>query len=179
MQDECDICGRQTYGIRKYRIEGAEVLACNSCGKHGTLVEDPNKTRQFSKKNTSNQFKPMQKRQFPRSNQGSGSYQRGRKKDKTLTEDFGQLIQSARSSFGFTREELAKNLFIRETFLTKIESEKQRPSDDLAKKMEKTLNITLLVEKTDDLNVTQYGSRNSKRETPMTLGDFARIKKAK
>ena len=97
-----------------------------------------------------------------------------------MIEDYGQIITSARTSFGLTREELAKNLFIRETFLTKIETEKQRPDDKLAQKIEKTLNITLLVEKSDDVGtISQYSTDKPKKETPMTLGDFARIKKKK
>jgi putative transcription factor len=178
MEDECDICGRSSYNISKYRIEGAEVLACPSCGKHGTLVEDPNKTPQFNRKKEYG-FNPIQKKTSQKSIQKPSQYHGKRNKEKTLIEDYGRIITSARTSFGLTREELAKNLFIRETFLTKIENEKQRPSDELAKKIEKTLNISLLVEKSDDINVSQYSSDTVKKETPMTLGDFARIKKKK
>lgn len=177
--DECDICGRTSYNVNKYRIEGAEVMACGSCGKHGAPVEDPNQVQQFSKKKDYS-FRPQQNKTAPRTNQTSTNYHGKRKREKTLMEEFGKLITSARTSFGLTREELAKNLFIRETFLTKIETEKQRPSDELAKKIEKTLNITLLVEKSDDSNtVSHYSSDKTKKESPMTLGDFARIKKKK
>ena len=177
--DECDICGRTSNSIKKYNIEGAEVLACPSCGKHGTVIEDPNQRQQFSKKQGPG-FRPTQKGGQSRDPQKRvGQYNTSRKKEKVLIEEFGKIITSARSSFGLTREELAKNLFIRETFLTKIEMEKQRPDDDLAKKIEKTLNITLLVEKSEDINVTQYSGEKPTKDTPMTLGDFARIKKKK
>jgi len=178
LTDECDICGRTSINIRKYRIEGAEVLACLSCGKHGTLIEDPNQKEQFSRK-TEKIFKPMQKRGSAQQGQRSPPFHSNRKREKTLIEDYGHLITNARSNYGLTREDLAKNLFIRETFLTKIETERQRPSDELAKKIEKALNITLLVEKSDDINVTQYGGDKTKKDVPMTLGDFARIKKKK
>lgn len=171
--DECDICGREGVYVQKYRIEGAEVLACGSCGKHGTLIDEPRAP--VSRKKDFN-YRPMKKQSTPRPRGNNPSYRK--KRDKTLTEGYGAIITNARTSFGLTREELAKNLFIRETFLTKIESEKVRPSDDLAKKIEKTLNIELLVEATDDLNTTTGNVAKPKNVT-MTLGDFAKIKKKK
>ena len=178
MFDECDICGRETQ-VNRYRIEGAEVVACASCGRHGTLIEEPHRPSvknstykgSYPPLNTGKSFTP--KRKSPP--QRKFSNQKG---DKVLIEHYGRAITAARDKMGITRQELAKSLFIRETLLTKIEAENIRPSDEVIKKIEKALNIVLFEESTE--TVTQFSNQQS--TTPsrsMTLGDFATIRKKK
>ncbi len=175
MYNECDICGRETE-VNKYRIEGAEVVACASCGKHGTLIEDKgprNKTSSFKPSygspGPSKGFVPKPKDNFkPKFSD--------KRAEKVLIENYGRVITSARDKMGITRQELAKSLFIRETLLTKIEAENIRPSDDVIKKIEKALNIVLFEESSEA--VTQFSNQQPTARS-MTLGDFATIRKKK
>lgn len=173
--DECDICGRETQVFR-YRIEGAEVVACASCGKHGTLIEDrtsssKNQTYKgaYPKLKSEKRFSPKPKGQTNRSYPSNRS-------EKVLIEHYGRVITSARDKMGITRQELAKSLFIRETLLTKIEAENIRPADEVLKKIEKALNIVLFEESSDAVNQFTNQQPTSKS---MTLGDFATIRKKK
>ena len=176
MFDECDICGRETE-VHKYRIEGAEVVACSSCGRHGTLIEDnrraPSRKTGF---NSGYSSSPQSRGFTPKpKTQNQPRYSKNRA-EKVLVEHYGRAITSARDKMGITRQELAKSLFIRETLLTKIESENIRPNDDVIKKIEKALNIILFEDSSEPItqvNPDQAPARN------MTLGDFATIRKKK
>lgn len=180
MEDECDICGRLSTRINKYKIEGAEVLACQNCGKHGTIIESPRNSNQMSRKNNKAPFRPIQKSGSQPSRQSPQKYNNYRKKDQVLNEDYYKIIQQAREGVGLSREDFAKKLFIRETFLMKIETMKQRPSDELAKKIEKSLNISLFIDSSsDDLVSTQYKNEQPVKNAALSLGDFMRIKKKK
>ena len=174
MFDECDICGQEKQ-VFKYRIEGAEVIACASCGKHGTLIEDKTAnvknttyTGSYPKLKTDKAPSPKPKEQ-PKSFTGS-------KGEKVLIEHYGRAITAARDKLGITRLELAKSIFIRETLLTKIEAENIRPADEVIKKIEKALNIILFEDATE--TITQF-QNNPATPRSMTLGDFATIRKKK
>ena len=174
MIDECEICGRETQ-VHKYRIEGAEMIACASCGKHGTLIEDRSphpKASSFKSSSStvpSKSFTPKPKDNFQRNYSN-------KKADKVLVENYGRVITAARDKMGITRQELAKSLFIRETLLTKIEAGNIRPADEVIKKIEKALNIVLFEESSEV--VTQYSNQQAPTRN-MTLGDFATIRKKK
>ena len=174
--DDCDICGRETQVFR-YRIEGAEVIACSSCGKHGTLIED--KSQSSSKDQTFKgpypKLKIDQKSSSKPKTQSQQNFS-GPKGEKILIEHYGRVITSTREKMGITRQELAKSLFIRETLLTKIEAEIIRPADEVIKKIEKALNISLF-EESNEVSSQYTNQQTSSRS--MTLGDFATIRKKK
>lgn len=60
-----------------------------------------------------------------------------------LVEDFGKRIREARQRKGFTQEELGRRLAERQSVLSKIEAGQQRPSDALARRLERELGIRL------------------------------------
>lgn len=175
MFDECDICGRETE-VHKYKIEGAEVIACSSCGKHGTLIEDRSAPRvKATFKGSYPNLKYDKRAPSKPKTQAQPRYSNQRR-EKVLIEHYGRAITSARDKMGITRQELAKSLFIRETLLAKIEAETMRPADEVLKKIEKALNI-ILFEESEEV-VTQYDG-DKKPAKSMTLGDFATIRKKK
>ena len=172
--DECDICGRETQVLR-YSIEGAEVVACTNCGKHGTLIED--KSSSGSKNQTfKGSYPKLKVDQKPASTPKPQQNFSSQKGEKVLIEHYGRVITSAREKMGITRQELAKSLFIRETLLTKIEAENIRPADEVLKKIEKALNISLFEESSD---ITSQYTNQQQSSRSMTLGDFATIRKKK
>ena len=179
--DDCDLCGRTT-NVAKYKVEGAEVVACSNCGKHGTLIEEKS-AKTFSRKSNTNNFEVSRKSSSPKQSSGprpiqKKSFQQNRQ-DRNLVENYGRTIANARDKMGLTRLDLAKTLFIRETLLTKIETEKVRPDDDLVKTLEKTLNISLFEESTMEEGTIEFKNQASASSRNMTLGDFATIRKKK
>ena len=96
-------------------------------------------------------------------------------------EEYGATISRSREKIGLSRKELAESLFIRETLLMRIETEKVRPNDEIIKKLEKTLEIDLMESSDQEMvTVSQFRAQtSSSRNRGLTLGDFAKIKKSK
>ncbi|MHA1990228.1 MAG: multiprotein bridging factor aMBF1 [Candidatus Hodarchaeales archaeon] len=182
MQSDCDLCGTNTF-LRRYVIEGAEVNACPSCGKFGKPLETQSK-------------KPGYKTAFRGSKPGSTStnnvrsgYRTGKarsgsqfrkNKETFLKEDFGNLIRQTRERLGLTRKEVCEPLFIRENLLARIETGNFRPSDELIKKLEKTLEISLIEQTEEKTDAAKFKQKTTSNQTKsLTLGDFAHIRKKK
>ena len=90
-----------------------------------------------------------------------------------LVEDFNIIVRKARESRGWTREELGAKIYEKVSVINRIESGKMEPDVKLAKKLEKTLNITL-IEKYDDMDLDAFKSAAS---GPNTLGSIVKIKR--
>ncbi|MFW9928840.1 MAG: multiprotein bridging factor aMBF1 [Candidatus Thorarchaeota archaeon] len=181
MQDECELCGT-THNLKRYIIEGAEVLACPNCGKFGKPVitssnRSLNRTAQQSTRNITSM--PRQK-SFQVRTSTNFSPSKNLRNETYLVEDFGQVIQQARERLGLTRKEVAESLFIRENMLARIEAGKLRPNDDLIKKLEKLLEISL-IENSEVASNAQYSNQKplTNQTRSLTLGDFAHIRKKK
>jgi len=86
---------------------------------------------------------------------------------KELRDDFSKVITDAREKKGWDKRELARRMAEKFNMIQAAESGK-RPTDNLIKKLERTLGITLMVEVKPDEN-RQVGEGSSRG---MTLGDF-------
>lgn len=156
----CEMCGKECVKTIPATIDGATMMMCSECVRHGkpvTIVK-------------------------PRPAAPSGSQRHfvsGRvpKKDvfqtmeKELVDNWADKIKNARVQKGLSREELGFNIGERTVTISKIENGDLRPSDKVAKKIEKELNISLFeqVEKIKTEGVKQPFSRGG-----FTLGDFIR-----
>lgn len=176
---ECDMCGREAH-TRLHRIESAEVMACASCGRYGILISQEKKIKQknIPQNNFSNKSRGSNTRHSSRRDQ---NYKIKSSMNKILIEDYGTTISRSREKLGISRKELAESMFIRETLLMRIETEKVRPNDEIIKKLEKTLEISLMESSDQEMvTVSDYRSQtSSSRSRALTLGDFAKIKKSK
>ncbi len=87
-----------------------------------------------------------------------------------LVEDYGEIVRRARMEMGLSQEDLAQMLNEKLTIVKKIESGEFRPSLDLARKIERTLNIRILVpvEEPEETPYTGVG----KPSTGVSLGDL-------
>ncbi len=92
--------------------------------------------------------------------------------DLELVEDYGEIVRRARMDMGLSQEDLAQMINEKLTIVKKIESGEFRPSLDLARKLEKTLNIRILVP-VEELEETSY-SNMGKPSTGISLGDLLR-----
>lgn len=87
--------------------------------------------------------------------------------EKELVEDYAKIVREARNARGLTQEELARKLNERQSILSKVEAGTQRPNDDLARKLERELNV-ILYEKVD---AAEPETRTASKGT-FTLGDL-------
>ena len=89
-----------------------------------------------------------------------------------LVENFNDLIKNSRESQGMTQKEFAKKINEKESIVHKIETGSIKPSIQIARKLEKTLNIKL-IEKYQE----EYKSTETKEPEDLTIGDLIKIKK--
>lgn len=124
----CEMCGSPIRG-KPFRaiVDGTEMILCANCYnklmKSGRALPAPEKKIEKKKevKKVSKSVDQME-----------------------IIEGFGEEIRKGRESKGWTQSVLAQKLRISEAMLKKIESEKIKPSIDLAKKIEQILKIKIL-----------------------------------
>ena len=154
---ECELCGRQC-ACRPAMVDDVRMMLCPGCMKHGKGIPVPQQTPTIS---TSSPI--LQRIRRPK--------QKDVYKDMTkeLVNDWNNIIKSAREKKGLTREQLGFKIGERTVTISKIENGDLRPSDTVAKKLEKELEINLFedVEKVPNYAKSSGGSRGG-----LTLGDF-------
>ncbi len=141
----CDMCGKQEQLV-KALIEGVEMNVCKACASFGKVMRSP---QYFS-----------QQKHF------SAAKQREPEIVEEILEEYAIKIKQAREKRKLNQEEFAKMLNEKESVLHAIEAGKQKPTFVLAKKLEKMLGITLIVQVKEEV-VEQ--KRNPKGL--LTIGD--------
>ena len=164
----CEVCGHKIYGKSyKVMIEGAKLMVCNECSKHGKIIwEEPRPKPSM--------LKPVATLRQARA--------RSRKPPETtvdttqeLAENFGSKARQARERLGLSHEELGKRINEKVSVLKKVEAGKMTPNNILAVKLEHALKIKLLVpaskERITQANVPKIRSQE------LTLGDLVQLSK--
>ena len=155
-QMQCELCGKNCGGhCKPALVDDVRMMLCPGCMKHGTGVKEIKGTPEHVQRS-------LLKRQ--RRHREKDVYQ---KMDREIISDWGTIIKNARQKKGLTREKLGFNIGERTVTVSKIENGELRPSDDVAKKLEKELNISLFEEiKEVHTPVTDAPSQG------LTLADF-------
>ncbi|MEM3399306.1 MAG: multiprotein bridging factor aMBF1 [Candidatus Micrarchaeia archaeon] len=146
---ECEMCGSENARC-VVKIEGAKLLVCEKCARHGEVIAVERKERQIQKK--------VEKKKEER--------------EIVVVPNFGDMIRRAREKMKIPRSVLAEMLNEKESYIERIEAEKTIPSEALARKMEKVLGIKLL----EEVLVDRKGASEGKKED-LTLGDIVVLKK--
>lgn len=166
----CEICGQsiEEGKSKRTKIDGSIMEVCPDCSKFGVIQKTPkpkftqSKSKEKSGSNGINRPKrtprPMYSLDEP---------------TEELVEDFETIVRKAREVKGLSREELGEKIYEKVSVINRIESGKMVPDIKLAKKLEKTLNITL-IEKISDMDLEDFKNRTSGGPT---LGDIVKIKK--
>ena len=162
-KNSCDICGRKISGKPQFRyFEGARLMVCDICArfaeKQPPAPKEPTTYR--SKKLTPK----VQKRSSARS-----------RDNLELREDYAKVIREAREQKGWTQKELSNQLLERLSMIRRIEGGKMQPEVGVVQKLEKLLDITLLVSTTDIPEVKM----ETRLPSDMTLGDIVHLKTKK
>jgi putative transcription factor len=154
---QCELCGRDS-GCRPATVDGVRMMLCPNClNQHGKRIQEPIAPRA---KNVSSTL-PKQKKPVYR------DIYKDMKTDRDLVSDWNERITDARKKKGLTREQLGFKIGERTVTVGKIENGDLRPSDDLVKKIEKELEITLF-EEVKEVSKLPHSSGSQ----GMTLGDF-------
>ncbi len=130
----CEICGKETGNPRKIVTDDCTMIVCEDCSSFGKLIEE----RSARKQEPLPAEKSFERKGFER--KGLDSFSAGN----SLAEDYGKRIQKARQKKDLTLEELGKKVFEKASHLQRIESQQIKPSDEIARKLEKVLETSLM-----------------------------------
>lgn len=151
----CDMCGKAEQLVIAL-IEGVEMGVCRNCASFGQILQTP---KSFSQKNSFSRQKPQEPQIVEQ-----------------IVEEYAFKIKQAREKRKLNQEEFAKMLNEKESVLHNIEAGKQKPSMELAKKLEKNLGISLIeIIKPDEMS--SNASQERRPKGPMTIGDMLLMKK--
>lgn len=153
---QCELCGNESSKCRPADVDGVRMMLCPGCMKHGHSVQEAAvaNTNNIQKSILTRIRRPKEKDVY----EGM---------DRELVSDWGDLIRAARKRKGLSREQLGFNIGERTITIAKIENGDLRPSDKLAKKLEKDLSISLF-EEVKKISTSSDGSHPGS----LTLGDF-------
>jgi putative transcription factor len=154
---QCELCGKDCGEAGKSAtVDGVEMILCPSCMKHGKGITHPGGTTGRIQQSLIRRQRRIRQKDV---------YE---KMDKEIIDEWGTVIKEAREKKGLTREQLGFSIGERTVTISKIENDELRPSDKVAKKLEKALDINLFEEVkkvTPSKSISTHGSG-------LTLGDF-------
>ncbi len=138
----CEMCGAEKKLVTAL-IEGVELRVCKQCSSFGQVVKKP-----VIKKTIVKKKKPE------------------REVIQVIREDYPKIIREKREKLGLKQKEFAKFLTEKESLIHKIESGNYTPPLDLARKLERQLDISLVETK-------EIEPQNLKTKTQkFTIGDM-------
>jgi putative transcription factor len=163
---QCELCGGEIRGApRTVHIEGAELRVCVPCSKYGTEVQKPRvstgtpEIRRRAGMPPASQ-PPVQRRRRDLFDRIEGD----------IAEDYADRIRNARMAKGWTQKQLALEIMEREMLIKKVEKGDLVPEEELRKKLEEVLSISLIE------SAEEVKSSKGKGITT-TFGDIISIKK--
>jgi putative transcription factor len=162
----CEVCGRKIHGPpTRALIEGARLTVCIECSKHGKVIyEEEVDVRQRVP------HKPLTPVSFVPRKPAKAKVDTTRE----IVEDYDVQIRQARESLGLSHEELGKRIKEKASVLSKLETGKMTPNNQLVTKLEHVLKIKLLVPVTEE-KISQGFPKSPNRGT--TLGDLIKLNK--
>ena len=153
---QCELCGREC-SCRPAMVDGVKMMVCPGCMKHGKGIAVQSNAPSKSSSPILNRIRrPKQKDVY-------------KDMDKELVSNWADIIKKARQKKGLSREELGFKIGERTVTISKIENGDLRPSDKVATKLEKELDINLFEEVSKPPSYAMGGSGSG---AGLTLGDF-------
>ncbi len=149
---QCEMCGRDTK-LFCTQIESTVLKVCQNCAKYGKVISPVSaaqpKIVQLKKEQPQNPPEP----------------------EYAIVPDYAVRIKSKREQLGWKQEELAKKLNEKISILHKIETGHLEPTLEVARKIEKLLEIKLVTEYKESV-----GNVPKARPSDLTIGDFIDVK---
>jgi putative transcription factor len=154
----CELCGKEIPGKpKRVVVEGAELETCATCAGLGTEIRRPQTLRGPTNKVAAHAR--TRYRDIYRQMEGE------------LDPDFDHIVKYARQKSGLTQEQLAAKIMERALIIKKIERKELTPDDKLRKKLEKALNVSLLID------IGREKAQKGKPSENLTFGDVAIVKR--
>jgi putative transcription factor len=120
----CELCGSQITGeVIPIVVENVPMKVCRPCSKHGQHTVG----------------KKIEKKPKPVKEMFSISLP-------SVKDDYSKLIKDAREKLGLTQDELGTKIAEQGTVVKLLEQSKFKPDQELAKKLEDVLGISLIEE---------------------------------
>ena len=158
---DCELCGAMKVGTRSVIMGRAEVQACKRCTEKMGLEE----------KKVAPGLSKLRSGLNAKSGGYGGIGKKGKdimlRGEKELASDFSKRVTDARTQKGWDKRELARRMAEKINIINNVESGK-RPTDSVIRKLERTLDIVLMVDASPDEN----RHVNSGQARGLTLGDF-------
>ncbi len=151
----CELCGSEAKFLKDIKIEGSVLKVCPGCAPMGT---EPTERERLGVKGYVDQQLLKRARRMTSRSPLEGT--------RELAPDYAARIRKGRERMGWNHETLARNLNEKKNLITKVESGSFHPTDKLVKKLERKLNIQLMVKVEDDLPVGKAP------KAALTLGDL-------
>jgi putative transcription factor len=160
---ECEMCGKNV-GTRRFMVDGTIMQLGVCCGRYGTPLDTPQAAPAGSKAAMQQNLERRASRMKTKDIYAEEVWD--------LVDDFGRRIREARERKGWSHDQLGNKVSARVPQLRQIESNHLRPSDELAKKFEKELGITLM-EKVEAKAPAVSGAKKGSGSN-LTIGDLLR-----
>jgi putative transcription factor len=147
---QCEMCGTETGSPTTIKVEGAELEVCDDCTEFGTAVRTEDTSSTSTKYSTSASSGTSSSSggstggTTSTGGGGGGSSRRDMFDEMDeVAQDYDQRIRDARESSGLSQEELADQLNEKASLIRKLERGNVLPSDDVQRKLERGLDISL------------------------------------
>jgi len=151
---QCEMCGSEER-LYKTNIEGTILNVCKACSKFGTIIGSVKIEIEEKKEKKIKEIEKEPEKEVIQ----------------LVVDDFANKIRKKREKLGLKQEEFAKKINEKESVIHKLETGEFKPSLDLAKKLERTLGITLIEEYEEEGKATKTESAK------LTVGDLIKIRK--
>lgn len=172
---QCEMCGAETASPKTVKIEGAELQVCDECADFGTEVTQQSTSSTSTKYSTSSSSGSSSSQSSTSTSGGSSGGRRRRDmfdEMEELASDYHTRIRSARENADLTQEELANSINEKVSLIRKLEHGDMMPSDEVQKKLERRLDISLAGG--DEAGDEDWESEGS--DSGLTLGDMVKRK---
>ena len=155
----CELCGADVPRTKTISVEGTVLAACPSCARFGAEVSAPAGPRRSTPPVVAERLEARKRRMTEKD-----LYAQAGEED--LVEDYASRIRRAREARGWKQTNLGAKINERVTVIAKLESGAMVPNDDLVRRLERALDITLK-EKMPAVAAHKAGARKA-----LTLGDL-------
>ncbi|MBS3068815.1 TIGR00270 family protein [Candidatus Micrarchaeota archaeon] len=145
---ECEVCGLEE-GEIVAQIEGARLHVCHKCAGLGKVL-----------------YQPQQHSQRQQAQKPLAQYE--------VVEEYDARIKNALRNMGLSVGVLAERINEKSSFLERVAAGHAKPTELLARKLEKELGIKLLEEAG-----VQQGAPTTSKSAGITLGDILEIDRKK
>ncbi len=143
----CDMCGKQG-NLLNADVESVNMMVCQNCARFGTIKRKADAI--FVPQKKMHQEQPFR-----------------------VTANYASLLRQAREKQGLSQEDFARSLQEKESIVAKWELGRIQPSVEVARRLEKILSVSLVVEEVEQ----PFEKDKSARGDSFTLGDFMKVRK--